>query len=182
MAEDIGFILLSALLAGLYARLALLSEGRSKSQSTHPIAYTKRQWSISSSGWGDVECREYLRFTKSEIEMLIVHLKLSEWVNCRAPIRRNRYVATPELALCMLLYRMSSPNRLKDMVHIFGVSRSFISTVINDLAVFLYHRYSEKLHWDHDRLSQSKLQQYANAISKTMQIPTGGLSMEPCDQ
>ena len=45
-----------------------------------PIPYTKRRWSISSSGWGDAGCKKFLRFTISETDKHILHL-LSTWPN-----------------------------------------------------------------------------------------------------
>lgn len=72
----------------------------------------------------------------------------------------------------MSLYRLASPGRLKDMMQVFGVSRSQISCVVNDLASFLYERYREKLLWDHASLSLEQLNTY-NAIDDTV-----GESME----
>ncbi|KAF8419717.1 hypothetical protein EV426DRAFT_614442 [Tirmania nivea] len=41
----------------------------------------------------------------------------------------------------MLLYRLASPSesRLVDMMQVFGVSRSYISSIVNDLATYLYY-------------------------------------------
>ena len=75
-------VILLSLVAGLYARLAVLPETQPW-HSIPPIPYTKRRWSISSSGWGDAGCKEYLRFTISDIEQLILHLRLSTWPNSR---------------------------------------------------------------------------------------------------
>jgi len=51
-----------------------------------------------------------------EIRELIVHPKLSDCVD--SP-RSHRYARSPERASCMLLYRFSSPGRLKYMIQIF---------------------------------------------------------------
>jgi len=68
-----------------------------------------------------------------------MHLGLAEWV--AAVAMPGEYARHAEQALCMLLYRLASPVRLKDMMHVFGVSRSQISCVVTDLARFLYDRY-----------------------------------------
>lgn len=75
------------------------------------------------SGWGDTECREYLRFTKAEIAQL-VNIFINKLKKVRCP-------ASGERALCMVLYRLAWPTRLKDMVQTFHYSRSYISNVVN---------------------------------------------------
>ena len=67
----------------------------------------------------------------------------------------------------MLLYRLASPSRLQDMVLVFRVSRSYISSITNTLVDYLYGLFKEKLFWDHKRLTLQKLQQYAKAIEKS---------------
>ncbi|RPB22369.1 hypothetical protein L211DRAFT_788841, partial [Terfezia boudieri ATCC MYA-4762] len=59
--------------------------------------------------------------------------------------------------LYMLLYRLASPSRLIDMMQVFGVSRSYISSIVNDLAAYLYKRYHENLYWDKQRLIYQQL-------------------------
>ena len=41
-----------------------------------PIAYTSRTWSLDNSSWGDIDCREFLRFTRSEIAQLPIQFDL----------------------------------------------------------------------------------------------------------
>jgi len=82
-----------------------------------PITYDKKNWSLVDAGWGDTECLEYLRFSRAEIVELIRHLGLAEWVDSttKAP---GRYARCAEQGLCMLLYRLALPGRLKDMMHV----------------------------------------------------------------
>ena len=40
------------------------------------IGYTQCTWTLSSAGLGDIECREYLRFTRAEIARLVLHFGL----------------------------------------------------------------------------------------------------------
>jgi len=64
--------------------------------------------------------------------------------------------------------RLASSVWLKDMMHVFGVSRSQISYVGTDLARFLYDCYHSKLLWDHRGLSLNQLRKYARAIDETV--------------
>ena len=65
----------------------------------------------------------------------------------------------------MMLYRLAWPTRLKDMIQIFGCSRSAISKTVNRLVYFLYQRYHAQRFWDAQRLTLAKLQEYEHAIS-----------------
>ena len=121
-------------------------------------------WSLEGSGWGDAECVEYLRFTRAQIAQLITYLQIEKFAQLR---HACRYTVSAEQALCMLLYRMASPSRLQDMVLVFRVSRSYISSITNTLVDYLYDLFREKLFWDHKRLTLQQLQQYANAIERS---------------
>ncbi|RPA80970.1 hypothetical protein BJ508DRAFT_326819 [Ascobolus immersus RN42] len=124
-----------------------------------PIPYVhKLVWSIKEEGWSDRECLEYLRFTSSEIERLLSAFQLDtiEW--------RFRNTPTPEEALCLLLFRLSHPHRLKDCMRTFGKSRSWCSAVFNDMSDFITTKYKERLEWDGERLDIPCLTRYASAI------------------
>ena len=96
-----------------------------------PISYARQQWSLELSGWGDTECREYLRFTKAEIAQLLLHFDFQGSEIFINRLKNLRCPATGEHALCMVLYRLAWPTRLKDMIQTFGYSRSYISNVVN---------------------------------------------------
>ncbi|RPA77541.1 hypothetical protein BJ508DRAFT_199898, partial [Ascobolus immersus RN42] len=105
----------------------------------------------------DADCLEYLRFTRDEINQILACVQL--------PTKfRFRYRATPEMALCVFLYRMAHPHRLKDCMKVFGKSRSWISAVFNDVALFLVSKYEDQLLWDAKRLDLGQLRKYADAI------------------
>jgi len=138
-----------------------------------PFAYIPRwDWTIEGAGWGDAECLAYFRFSKSEIRELIVHLKLSDWVD--SP-RSRGYARSPEQALCMLFYRFSSPGRLKDKIQIFGVSQGRISSIANDLASYWYTQFQPVLYWNPVRLSLQWLQLYAAAVTATVGVQELGI-------
>ena len=88
------------------------------STSTHyhaPISYLNRAWSLAL--WGDVECREYLRFTKAEIQQLIIHFNIGP-PNQPLYIEGLTYAVTLETALCIMLYQLACPTQLKDMIQV----------------------------------------------------------------
>lgn len=119
----------------------------------------KRTWSIKEEGWTDADCIEYLRFTKKEIGQILLVLNI--------PTRfRFRYRATSEMALCVFLYRMAHPFRLKDCMKVFGKSRSWISAVFNDVSLFLVEKYEDRLLWDSKRLHYEQLRIYADSIEE----------------
>jgi len=81
-----------------------------------PIPYAiNRAWSLAL--WGDVECCEYLRFTKAEIQQLIIHFDI-EPPDQPLYLEGLKYAVTSETALCMMLYRLAWPTRLKDMIQV----------------------------------------------------------------
>jgi len=101
------------------------------------------------------------RFSKEEIRILIPILGISNipWRNCLNP--------SPELAICILLYRLSvSGSPLKDEIKVFGHSRSYISLVFNDILVYLCSRFRGLLFWDNKRLTLTKISEYAEAIER----------------
>jgi hypothetical protein len=99
-------------------------------------------------------CIEFLRFSQEEIREIIPFLRLDliTW--------RNRYSATPEVAFCLLLYKLSWPHRLKDSLYIFGRSISWQSSIYLDILRYLVARYWNMLFWDYERLSINTIQSY----------------------
>ena len=70
----------------------------------------------------------------------------------------------------MLLYQFSSSGCLKDMIQIFGVSQGHISSIVNDLASYLYTQFQPVLCWNLVRLSLQRLQLYATAVTVTVGV------------
>lgn len=60
---------------GVEASFTPLSRSTYASEAPVPFTYSyiSKEWSLDSSGWGDTECKEYLRFNKTEIATLVVH-------------------------------------------------------------------------------------------------------------
>ncbi|KAG0123471.1 hypothetical protein HOY82DRAFT_465201, partial [Tuber indicum] len=51
---------------------------------------------------------------------------------------------------------------------IFGCSRSYISLVFNDILMYLCRRFGKLLFWDSQRLTLSKISEYADAVEKVV--------------
>ncbi|RPB29568.1 hypothetical protein L211DRAFT_776110 [Terfezia boudieri ATCC MYA-4762] len=108
--------------------------------------------------FSEVECLEFFRFTKTEMQQILPYLCLDQITY------RNRRKASPEEALCVLLSRLSSNKRFKDDITLFGKSRTWQSVIFNDVITHLVTRYAEKLEWDSERLTYQRLQSYAEYV------------------
>lgn len=115
-------------------------------------------WTLA--GWNDADCFHQMRFYRADIYRLIRALRIPNtgW--------RFNYDATAEEAFCLLLFRLSYPRRLKDCINIFGKSESWCSTIFNDVALFLVSSQMDRLEWNSDYLSLSRLQGFASAVER----------------
>lgn len=111
-------------------------------------------------GMEEVLCYHLTRFTPHEIGRLLPLFNLHE-------IRfRNRFEATPEEALAVVLIRLSYPTRYWSMMDRFGHSRTWLSVIFNDTIIHLYWQYKRILEWDEKRHTFEKLSEFAMAIHK----------------
>jgi AraC-like DNA-binding protein len=92
--------------------------------------------------------KKRMKFTTTELDQILplLHLQEVQW--------SYGYRPSPQKALCIFLARLSWPLRLHDMMDWFGCSRSQLSTIFNDVAIFLYQRFRNKLFFDRRRLKQ----------------------------
>jgi hypothetical protein len=122
----------------------------------HPIPYRTREFSLDH--FTEESAIEYFRFSISEIRTILPYLGLEG-------LRyRNRLKASPEKAFCLVLYRLSAPNRFKENLAMFGRSRAYQSIIFNDVVCHLASRYKTKMFWDPRRLTIDRLRMYAQAI------------------
>lgn len=77
---------------------------------------------------------------------------------------RYRYRCSPEMAICVTLYRLSAPSRYKELMQLFRRSRSWLSVIFNDVIIHLVTRYRVRMQWDEARLSQETLLRYSEAV------------------
>ena len=67
--------------------------------------------------------------------------------------------------MCLLLRRLSYPNRLTDLDRIFVRPKSTLSSAINEVVDLIYDLHHDKLHsWDHPWMAHEQSQIYANKI------------------
>ena len=97
------------------------------------------------------------RFNREDIYELI---RLFELQNLKF---RYRIKASPELALCLVLMKLSFPQRYHQLTSIFGRSITHLSVVFTDTVIYLATRYEKMLRW-HPMLTYERIQQYARAV------------------
>ena len=109
------------------------------------------------------------RFHLAEVRRLLPLLRLDafEW--------RNRYSASAEMAVAILLTRLASPERLRRANDHFGRSPSFLSTVFNDTVDYLIGAFGGLLEW-HPRLDDyGRLEEFAVAIAQRADLPKAAI-------
>ncbi|KIO28419.1 hypothetical protein M407DRAFT_182246 [Tulasnella calospora MUT 4182] len=114
---------------------------------------------------------QQFRFTWAEVTELAAVLDLPADVVAENGVREDRVTA-----LAMLLRRLAYPARSSDVEMMFGWERSRFSRICQTTASLIYHRWRHLLRFDPTRLTASKLQQYAEAISSKcgFKVPVWG--------
>jgi len=107
------------------------------------------------------------RFSKQEIRQILPFLNLD------SVLWTNQYQPSSELALCLVLTRLSFPQRLFQLSDLFGRSEPYLSSVYNDTIDHLCRRYRAMLRW-HPSLQYQCLRQYAQAIKRVKGWSGGG--------
>ena len=103
--------------------------------------------------------RVYLRFTPEQIRRLVPLLGLDSCpFHCR-------YKADSEMALCVLAARLSSPGRWEPLSDLFGRSKAWLSTIFNDVVLFLAAHFGPLLWW-HPQLTYSWLAVFSKAVEE----------------
>ncbi|KAK3810402.1 MAG: hypothetical protein J3R72DRAFT_357143, partial [Linnemannia gamsii] len=67
-------------------------------------------------------------------------------------------------ALCLTLFRLSNPCTLNRMQLIFQRDPAALSRIIRETICFLSARWADVLHWDVNRLTNAKLEEYCGAV------------------
>ncbi|KAK9357149.1 hypothetical protein V1504DRAFT_465543 [Lipomyces starkeyi] len=109
----------------------------------------------------DEDVKLKFRFTKLQLMIVAEELLLPEFI-----ITKCRRKAHKIEALCLLLRRLAYPNRLYDLVRLFGRSRSAMSELIWTTALHIYNRFKHLLYWDDVRLNENFRRICANAIHR----------------
>jgi len=99
----------------------------------------------------------WLWFTPEQIRQLVPLLRLNDVAF------RRRYITDAEQSLYILAARLSYPSRWHYLSNLFGRSSSWLSTIFNDIVLFLAARFGLLLWW-HPQLTYSYLQVFAKAV------------------
>lgn len=109
--------------------------------------------------WTEQACLEHFRFRKEDIRLLAVRLLLPETV--RKPSNRLAWCRVD--GLCLVLRRLAYPNRLLELIPIFGRGKSQLSEMFNETCRLIHDRWSHLL-TDLDWLPLEKVQEFSVAI------------------
>ena len=87
------------------------------------------------------ECRTYFRFEKEHLDILRAQLGIPRQITCY-----NGTTVAGLDALCVVLRRLAYPNKLVDLVPIFGRAKEEISIIFNTTIDIIYNLHKDKLH------------------------------------
>ncbi|XP_031338915.1 uncharacterized protein LOC116167616 [Photinus pyralis] len=129
--------------------------------------------------WSDDEAKVHFRFTKNDIRRLVQILglpneirtytrnRISSKLHTKSVFQVDKcFVCIGETALCIMLKRLTYPNRLKDLTVMFGLSPQSPSQIINHMLSHLVAEYGHLLdNLQNNRwLDEGRLQYYAHAV------------------
>jgi len=99
-------------------------------------------------------------FTRAEVYQLVDILDLPLWIQCPTTrVKEDRVTA-----LCMLLRRLAYPTRFADVEMQFGWEKSRFSRITQLTALKIWSRWKHLLRFDANRLTRSKLAEFARVI------------------
>jgi hypothetical protein len=135
---------------------AAIAIGAIRNQSVpRRIAYTPGHFDLFAHD--DEWCVEFLRFTRRQIVEMAMLLDIPSQFG-------DGYEANPTTALSLVLFRLSWPKRLKDIMSLFGHQRGWLSRVFNVTCQHIYRRFQSMLRWSDRNLTQHRLSQYCEKI------------------
>jgi hypothetical protein len=91
----------------------------------------------------DTQSLDMFRFNRAELCRLLYCFQLPDMIRVGQPGHYNLF--TPQEALLVLLRRLCYPNRLSDLVEVFGMSMSEMSMVFNWALDFISAKYQNRL-------------------------------------
>jgi hypothetical protein len=71
--------------------------------------------------------------------------------------------------MCLLLIRLAWSERLFILTHFFHKSESFLSSIFNDVILYLYKRYRDIIQWHSMLNNYRRLRRYAKTISRELE-------------
>ena len=110
--------------------------------------------------YSDSECLTMFRFHKDDIYKLARLFQLPEETKAESRIVWNAIEG-----LCIMLRRLVYPNRLRDLMPIFGRPESCLSIIFNSVVKHVYEHFSHLItNLNHPWLSHDKLLDYASVV------------------
>ncbi len=125
-----------------------------------PISYPRGDFNFYE--WDDERFRRSFRFNKAQIPRLAQALKIY------AVPWRHKIQPDPETALCLVLYRLSWPHRYSELAQIFCKSPIRLSTVFNDVCIYLWREWHELVVWHPMLNDYGRLRKYAKSIKRAL--------------
>jgi hypothetical protein len=112
----------------------------------------------------DEYVRRFTRFSKNEIRTLSNYFELDkiQW--------RHKYKSHSDTAMCLLFIRLAWSKRLFILTHFFHKSESFLSSIFNDVILYLYERYRDIIQWHSMINNYKRLRRYAKAINRELEF------------
>lgn len=108
----------------------------------------------------DEECITSFRFQKPDLAFLATAMRLPERFVCK-----NGTVACRMEGLCMFLRRLAYPNRLTDIISMFGRSKSELIMIFSCVVDFIFDQHHSLLTTlDVPWLTAEKLEEMASAV------------------
>lgn len=104
----------------------------------------------------DRECKQYFRFNKCDLKELHKCLGLQRYYRCRQGTVYSSFEG-----LCILLKRLSYPNRLCDLTPVFGRPKAELSMIVNHFLGVIFRKHNNRLRcvdqtWlDHERFAEA---------------------------
>lgn len=111
------------------------------------------------SEWTNRKCASKTRFTQAEIT------RICDIIGFDSHLMFNSLRVSRELALAILLNRLSFPQKNKDMGEdIFGMSEDNIGRVVNGIAKLLIAKFKTGLEFDERQISKENCERFSKAI------------------
>jgi hypothetical protein len=108
----------------------------------------------------DQDFLTFFRFDKSQLNIIIQEFKLPQVF-----FLSNRLKIDCRTALCVVLRRLTYPNRFADLCVFFGRPESNLSRIFNEIIGYLFEKFKVLFEWDYQRLNPAKLQEFSERIS-----------------
>eukprot|EP00171_Calliarthron_tuberculosum_P001768 IDg1768t1 len=138
------------------------------------LLYSRRisasQFTFNFNGLSNFDCLFLFRFEKDHIKNL---LTLNGWPSSKTRTMRNRYACDAMLSTCVMLRRLASPCRWKELEILFGKHASQLSEIFWES---IEHLIEEQGHLIKSSLKKEYIQENISKWSSSISIKSGALT------